>query len=254
MAIGMRDPMRSSPARSSLLVALVLGIIGAADGLVANRKILLLHGSGGSAGAFLNHGALGIQGAAGASYHDGGRLAWQFGAVDWDLGIEADTDWGEWWTHTDASKKGLAASDKAIRQIEETVQTGGFDGIVGFGEGGMVAAVIAARAALGEEDCACADCLRFAVMCGAAVPTPYEDLLQRLEASSCAPLPTVHCLSKADQKFASERGERLARFFGDDAMVTWHDGGHAMPSASDCKEVVKYVDDAAPETYRVRRR
>ena len=66
------------------MLARLLLIIDAANAIVSNRKILLLHGMGSSAGAFMNRGSMGFQGAASASYHDGGRLAWQFGALDWN--------------------------------------------------------------------------------------------------------------------------------------------------------------------------
>ena len=99
-----------------------------------------------------------------------------------------------------------------------------------------------------EED-ACG--LRFAVLCSGRVPEPYVDLLERLQLESAKAVPTVHCLSRADQGHAD--GERLASYFGDQAMVTWHGAGRAMPSAADCKGVIAYIDKAAPETYRAKR-
>ena len=221
-----------------------------ASTIVSNRRILLLHNIGSSAGAFMNRGSMGFQGAASASYHDGGRLAWGFGALDWDAGIEDDIEWGDWFrvpNAADASAKGYAATEKAIALIEETFIDGGYDGILGFSEGAMIASVVAARAALGEEG-ACTGSLRFAILCGGAVPTPYEELLERLQASKQS-IPTAHCMSKADAKHGAEQGERLARYFGEEAMVAYHDGGHAMPSAKECKPVVSYVDEAAPNAY-----
>ena len=251
---------RNSCCSPTVLVFLVLLLLAdRADAIVSSRKILLLHGSGGSAGAFLNHGALGIQGAAKGSYHDGGRLAWLFGAIDWDVGLEDDMEWGEWWLRPsgEASEAGYKAADKAIATIEDTIREGDYDGIVGFSEGAMIAAVIAARATLKEEG-ACDD-LGFAVLCGGAVPMPYEALLRRLreEDESTAEVvrvvPTVHCLSKSDTVHAAAEGERRASFFGVEGssrvLVTWHDAGHAMPSARDCKEIIAFADEAAPNAY-----
>ena len=61
--------------------------------------------------------------------------------------------------------------------MEEKIQEGGFDGLAGFSEGAALAAVVTARAALGEEGASTN--LKFAVMCGGAFPTPYEELLER---------------------------------------------------------------------------
>ena len=229
--------------------ALPLLLLADADAIVSSRKVLLLHGSGSSAGAFLNRGAMGIQGAASASYHDGGRLAWLFGAMDWDVGFEDDLEWGEWWTRPaeEASPAGFAAAEKAIDNIMAKVRDEEYDGIVGFSEGAMIAAVIAARAVLDPDF---RGPMSFAVMCGGAVPAPYEDLLARArDDPSAAMLPTVHCLSQLDTVRGPEQGERLAAFFGPEALIAWHEAGHAMPSAAECKPIITFLDEAAPTPY-----
>lgn len=55
-------------------------------------------------------------------------------------------------------------------------------------QGATVAALIAARSALGEGTA-----LQFAVMCGAVMPThkPYAELLHRLRDSDAASIPTL---------------------------------------------------------------
>ena len=76
--------------RGALAAVLLFSTQGGA--VVFNRKILLLPGSSSSAGAFLNMptGAAPLIGAAKATYHDGGRLAWLFEAID------PPTPSGEW--------------------------------------------------------------------------------------------------------------------------------------------------------------
>ena len=218
----------------------------------ASRRILLLHGSGSSAGAFLNRGAANLLGAASNAYHDGGPHAWQFDGLDWDEGVDLETNWGAWWTDDDLSTYGaesLAGGNKAIAAVEEALHTGGFNGIVGFSQGAAVAAVVAARSAL-RIDGAYTD-LQFAVMCGGAMPTPYSNLLTELPSASTV-LPTLHCLSKCDTVMPTEQGEALASCFGPNADVRWHDAGHALPPKDVCKEVIAWADAVCPEGSKYR--
>ena len=133
--------------------------------LIFNRKILLLPGSCSSAGAFINmpSGAAPLIGAAKATYHDGGRLAWLFEAID------PHTPTGEWFCPGGPAEESIAA-------VEAALDTGGFAGLVGFDDGAALASLVAARAALGEG---CAGRLQFAVMCSSTMPKPYEPLLHR---------------------------------------------------------------------------
>ena len=49
-------------------------------------------------------------------------------------------------------------------------ENGPYDGLLGFSQGAMLAALVAARCSLGESSVN----LRFAIICGAAMPQPHE--------------------------------------------------------------------------------
>ena len=111
----------------------------------ASRRILLLHGSSSSAGAFLNRGALNVLGAAATAYHDGGPHAWQFGGVEWDADINEATDYGAFWSQTLKTPQSLAAGDLAVALVEDELRAGGYQGVIGFSQGAMLASVAWAR-------------------------------------------------------------------------------------------------------------
>ena len=103
--------------------------------------------------------------------------------------------------------------------------SGGYCGVLGFSQGAMLAAIVAARSALGEGPP-----LQLAICCAAALPKPYEGLLERLrDAPSPRPLRTLHTLSKQDGMNPPEMGEGVASCFSG-AEVEWHDGGHKVPT------------------------
>lgn len=213
-----------------------------------SRRFLLLHNTGSSAGAFRNRGGLGLVGAASSAYHDGGPHAWQIGGMEWDLGIEDATEWGEWWTSEATDDKAKAAVVAAIAAVEEEIRASSYDGIVGFSEGAIVAAIVAARAAVREEG-SCADSLKFAVAIGASVPTHFEDLLQKLDESTSSLLPTMHCVSMGD----AESGQKLAAYFGPSAVVQIHAAGHKeMPPKDALQAVIAFADKAVPEGSKFR--
>jgi hypothetical protein len=99
-------------------------------------------------------------------------------------------------------------------------------GIIGHERGATLAALVAARSALGEGVP-----LKFAVLCGASMPSaaPYVELLSRMHDTN-APIPTLHCISESGVE--PESAEALAACFAPSADILWHDRGVAMPSAS----------------------
>ena len=133
------------------------------------------------------------------------------------------------------------ASEASIAAVERELVDGGYSGILGFSQGAMLAAIVAARASLGEG----VPSLQLAVCCGGAVPKPYEPLLERMRADS-APIPTLHCLSHADNVNPVEQGVALAEFFGPTAEILWHDAGHSMPPGDTNKEVTAWLDRIGP--------
>jgi pimeloyl-ACP methyl ester carboxylesterase len=215
----------------------------------ANRRhFLLLHGSGTSAGAFVNSPT-----AAGAKNFlqgvprrpDQGNgfvpLNWQYSAVD------AGTPNGDWW-----QGDGYKGLDDAVAEVEAAIEAeqGAITGIIGHEQGGLVAAIVAARAALGMGPVASASAsslsgtaLKFAVICGAGMPDagPYAALLGRMRDTPGADIQTLHCLSEADPAYT--RGEELASCFTS-AEILWHNRGTAMPDKSWWKATQAFPDRA----------
>lgn len=214
----------------------------------ASRKILLLHGSTSSAGAFMARGAANVLGAASAAYHDGGPHAWTFGGLDWDVDIAEVTDGGWWTDEKECSAESKAAVDKAVSVVEKAVCDGGYNGILGFEHGALLASVVAARAELGDSEDACSN-LQFAVFCSAGIAEPFADVLERLADTPPSlrrlRLPTLHCLSEADTVMPPDQGALLAACFGGD--VLWHEAGHDLPPKDDCKDLIAWCDEVCPE-------
>jgi len=201
------------------------------------RKMLLIHGSGSSRGAFVNsptdRGAQGFISGVPCRQDAGSSQVprnWQYAAID------AGSNDGTWY---DADGKRLDASVKAVESFIEA-QQGQIAGIVGHEQGGLVAAIVAARAALGEGPLT----LSFAIICGASMPAAkaYTDLLHRLSDSPGASVPTLHCLSESDA--ASASGAELASCFEPTAEILWHTRGNAMPDRSWWKSTMAYPDRA----------
>jgi predicted esterase len=103
----------------------------------------------------------------------------------------------------------------------------------------MLAALVAARAALGKSDTP----LQYAVICAAAMPKPYEPLLLELRnGESSTALPTLHCLSKADNMNPPELGEAVVDCFTKPpADVIWHDAGHQVPKGDCLAQVATWM-------------
>lgn len=224
---------------------LVLLLASAADSALA-RKVLCLHGLGGSAFSFVEMHLKPLRGAAAASYKDWRPVAWEFEAVD---AAPVDTLSGGWWDYSPPGSTSVTADelvklDSAVQLVEETLMEGGFCGIFGFSQGGMLASIVAARAALGESTC---KDLRFVVACGVALPKPAEPLMHRLRdapEADCRPIATLFVLSKSDDDQPSASGEALAGCFHD-SQVIWHDRGHRLPE--DYKQIVAFMDEVGPD-------
>ena len=125
-----------------------------------------------------------------------------------------------------------------------------FCGLDGHEQGGLNAALVAARAALCESPRA----LKFAVICGAEMPAPnteWSSLLHRLRDSPDASIETLHCLSRSAAAGSSDREEELAACVAPAAEILWHDGGNAMPGPSWWKESAGFPDRATGRTQHV---
>jgi len=209
---------QSATLRSTVLLATVSAVRAmAAVGAATPRRMVLLHGSGTSAGAFVNsptkYGAkeflLGVP-----RRTDAGNVAppnWLYEALD---ALSAE---GEWW-QGGGKYTGIEAS---IAAVEDQIREFGAVGLVGHEQGATLAAIVAARSALGEGPP-----LKFAVICGGEMPSAgkYADLLHRLRDSTAA-IPTLHCYDRSEGALAEE----LAACFAPSDEVLLHDRGVAMP-------------------------
>ena len=216
------------PMPTRLLLALLFVADGAvslpAIGASSSRRFLLLHGSGTTAGAFLNSptklGAKNFLNGVPCRTDANSALIppnWLYTALD------ADSVDGGWYG------KDFEGWEKSIVSIANTIESDQAVGLVGHEEGAVIAAAVAALSALGEGPP-----LKFAVLCGAAMPEsgPVADLLQRLRDTPGASIPTLHCISESDPNCPPESAEELAKCFGDSAEILRHDSGVGMPPPS----------------------
>ena len=240
-----------SPTILVLLAALARVQCFPAIGAMSTRRVMLLHGQACAGSSFL-------------------RSPTRNGAKDFLAGVPAEGLWNSnglwnkpgmkktsWFWHISAANAGhadgnwyeerddgtLVGMDESIAQVEAEIEEQAVTCLVGLEQGGLLAALVAARAALGESECSR---LRCAVVCGAAMPSdgPHADLLRRLAATPGASLPTLHCLSKADTISPPELGQELAACFGPSAELLWHDLGNAMPSRSWWKDSDAFLERA----------
>ena len=209
-------------------------------GADSKRRFLLLHGTGTTAGAFVN-----TQTARGAKefltgvprrVDAGGILIppnWQYHALD------AESYDGGWWEDGDKFKNAA----KSIAAVEAALVENQAVGVIGHEQGATMAALVAARSALGLGPP-----LDFAIMCGASMPPEggeYHELLQKLRETPSASIATLHCISESDAVHPPEQAEELAACFGPSAEVLWHDRGSAMPSRSWWKESQGFPEKAS---------
>ena len=130
---------------SAKLIALSMLI----DATTASKSVLCLHGRGGSASAFLARGLEPLRSATAASYGVPGRerraVGWNYDAID---ALDAS---GGWWTYPKGQRSYSADSytgaEASIAAVEAELATGKYSGLLGFSQGAMLAAVVAARAA-----------------------------------------------------------------------------------------------------------
>lgn len=211
-------------------------------------RILCLHGRGGSGQAFLADSLAPLRDALSPGIPKQPQVP-----VAWEA-IDSLQSGGSWWSYP-AGQRSFSATEyygaeDSVAQVERELASGRYCGLLGYSQGAMLAAVVAARAALGEGDKAAAEHLKFAIICSAALPNPYRPLLERLRSSGGAPnIPTLHCLSKSDTMNPPELGEELASCFGvASSQVLWHGAGHKVPPRDSLGEVVAWLDANVPAT------
>eukprot|EP00316_Scyphosphaera_apsteinii_P012579 CAMPEP_0119324006 /NCGR_PEP_ID=MMETSP1333-20130426/62130_1 /TAXON_ID=418940 /ORGANISM="Scyphosphaera apsteinii, Strain RCC1455" /LENGTH=218 /DNA_ID=CAMNT_0007331597 /DNA_START=9 /DNA_END=665 /DNA_ORIENTATION=+ len=205
--------------------------VGARMQAACSGRILCLHGSGGRGATLLQ------------------RLAPLCAAApDWNFdALDAPSGLGKWWSYAPGQRSFTALSyvgaEESIALVESHLVAGGYCGVLGFSQGAMLAAIIAARSALGEGPP-----LRLAICMSAALPKPYEDLLLRLcNAPEMArqSVRTLHCLSKADDVNPPQLGEQVASCFMPSSKVLWHNSGHQVPPTECLGDVGTFLHQSA---------
>lgn len=183
------------------------------------RRILCLQGKGGT-GADLHARIEPLREAAGSSF--------QWDVID--APVELSSEDFAWWltppgerSYTAARYKGVGSS---MAYLERAWATGSYDGLMGFSQGAMLAAVIIAQATVDIRTNAIRP--RFALLFGAALPKPYEKLLAAVRDLDCPMPPSLHFLSRSDMTNPPEQGEWVAQSIGGE--VVWHDSGHRIPN------------------------
>ena len=181
-------------------------------GAQSPRRFVLLHGSGTSAGAF----TVSPTAAGGKNFLEGvprrtdaGSVAppnWLYAAVD---SGSSDGSWFE--------ENTFKRLDIAIAAVEEAIEDFGAVGVIGHEQGATVAALVAARSALGEGPCS--------LSCIGPQPPAHQPWARR------------HCIGGADAS-----AEALAACFGTAAEVLRHERGGAMPGPSWWEETRGYPE------------
>jgi len=191
-------------------------------------RVLCLHGKGESGGSFCyNTEFL-------DDFEDGAlEVSWEY--VNAPHSTPYDALAFEWWKLPPGERSFTATTyegaDVSLAHIERIWrESGPFDGIMGFSQGAMLAAVVAAKSLM-EPDFGARP--KFAILFGAAYPLPFDPLLKSLKASKdTKTIPTMHVFGEKDNVNPPELGQLLADCFADPCIV-WHPGAHTVPSESE---------------------
>ena len=191
------------------------------------RRMLALHGKGGNAASFER--AL-------RPLVDATRDTWEWIFLDGTVS-ELNPGGRGWWTLRPGERSYSATELPGVEESKELVRsTGPWDGVFGFSQGAMLAALVAAddeANARGDSGCAVREC---AIIVGAAWPTCEA---AKLESMSTARLQSLHVIGSKDGINPPEQARRLASRFGAGARVFEHDGGHIVPMDADALDTYK---------------
>jgi predicted esterase len=129
---------------------------------------------------------------------------------------------------------GLEASLRAVRRAVE--EHGPFDGVLGFSQGGTIAALCCLRPELWWEGPHSP--FGFAVLFSAFEPRDASFALAASPSDPPVVLPSFHCFGLADPSVPPASSKRVAaRFSG--AREHEHEGGHGVPSDAQLRNALK---------------
>ncbi|CAH1399083.1 unnamed protein product [Nezara viridula] len=150
--------------------------------------------------------------------------------------INDDYDYRTWW-YTGADKTYLSklpsdideGFDDSLEFLKQFIKDNGpFDGLLGFSQGGALAALICFLIKRKEFE---AD-FKFVVLIGAfkSLCTPHLQYY-----SDKISLPSLHVFGEGDDIITKDRSEELMSFF-EKAEILKHSGGHYVPCSKEQKE------------------
>ena len=201
----------------------------ASDGArTQRRRMLALHGKGGNAASFER--AL-------RPLVDATRDAWEWTFIDGTV-PEPNPGGRGWWTLRPGERTYSATELPGVEESKALVRsTGPWDGVFGFSQGAMLAALVAADDASDDGFTVC-DC---AIIVGAAWPTCEAS---KLESMSSARLRSLHVIGSQDAINPPAQARRVAAHFGEGAArIFEHDGGHIVPMDADALNAYKAILD-----------
>lgn len=138
----------------------------------------------------------------------------------------------QWWRFNEKQTpivyEGLNESLDYISNMLSQDDNGGFDGLLGFSQGGAMASYIGCK--LQNEDTSFKGKTRFIMCIGAFVPRD-QDMRCHMENSAPITIPSLHVYGTND--FVYKSGVELATKMYLNAEIIEHDKGHLVPSVKD---------------------
>eukprot|EP00668_Euglena_longa_P001762 GGOE01002072.1.p1 GENE.GGOE01002072.1~~GGOE01002072.1.p1 ORF type:complete len:274 (+),score=51.80 GGOE01002072.1:73-822(+) len=153
-----------------------------------------------------------------------------------------------WWRSVDVpTGKRYDGFWESVQRIVEVLKLKGpYDGILGFSQGAMMAALMLA-VVMGDSEVDAVDLprptrhalkahLRFGILAGGFKPRDIR--LHRLFAEPVRGVQTLHIIGESDALVPPERSHELADLFADAEVMT-HAGGHYIPASAEHRTVYR---------------
>lgn len=134
-----------------------------------------------------------------------------------------------WWRHNDGCYEG---AEESLAYLERLVEENEVDGVLGFSQGAVVAALLAAMPDRFPR-------LRLLICIGGFLP---RDAALLSHFADPIPVPSLHVAGRADQIVPLDQSTALAARFSD-AEVLLHDSGHYIPADGESKRVYRALMD-----------
>lgn len=209
-----RDARNDRVVRARRAMTSTARALDASASATRKKRMLALHGKGGNAASFARHLAPLVERTS---------TAWEWHFAEGAF-VEPNPGGRGWWalrpgerTYSAAELPGASDSVRLVRE------SGPWDGVFGFSQGAMLAALVC-----GEDDACVAEC---AVLVGSAWPTCVAQNLECMERRERSDVSarSLHVIGATDAINPPEQARRVAKAFGARAEVFQHKGGHVVP-------------------------